>query len=456
MAFNASADTSLASINLQAVLNIQLPISLQLYQSIVKQPKQALSFYEFMDSALYQANLGYYNNAYTQLNKDFVTAPMLSPLFGQTIANCITQDTILEIGAGHGHLAAQLIQAKQPKHYFILERSLHLQSLQKDYLNSLKIDLKHVSWLTTLPSHFEGCIIGNEVLDAIGVQTWTYKNKQWHERLVGLQPDIALLTDSLNTLKNFLQVDDLENLNLDTLTILVDSMINNNYQENTQENNYHLKQTLQTLNQALNNLFAWCLDDACNENNLPEQLKHLNFEAFANANIESYLQNNLVKSTDEAVQKNELYGIYHTETHSTMQAFIKTMCACLSPSKGQMIWLDYGYLAHEYYHVQRNEGTLVTYLAHKVYYDLHAPLRNIGLQDISAHVDFSCVLDTLEACGMQIDYFANQNHFLMDHGLLNLAAQAQSQGNTQALKGLQMLLAESEMGSLVKVVVAKR
>jgi SAM-dependent MidA family methyltransferase len=146
--------------------------------------------------------------------------------------------------------------------------------------------------------------------------------------------------------------------------------------------------------------------------------------------------------------------IYHTETHTAMQAFIKTVRQCLS--KGQMIWLDYGYLAHEYYHENRNQGTLVTYLAHKVYYDLHAPLRNIGLQDISAHVDFSYLLDILEE-DMQIDYFANQSHFLMDHGLLDWVAKTQSLQtlqNAQDLQHLQILLSEAEMGSLVKVVVA--
>ena len=110
------------------------------------------------------------------LQGDFVTAPQLTPLFGRTLARQIAEvlqatgtSDILEFGAGTGALASDLLQAMHDMgiavRYQILEISADLAMRQQARLAPWGAS---VQWIDRLPNHFEGCIIGNEVLDAIG------------------------------------------------------------------------------------------------------------------------------------------------------------------------------------------------------------------------------------------------------------------------------------------------
>ena len=104
----------------------------------------AISFYRYMQLALYAPGLGYYSAGTKKLGAtgDFITAPELSPLFGQCIARqCeqvgewINDYSILECGAGSGALALEILQTLQrqqqlPAHYFILEVSADLRQRQ--------------------------------------------------------------------------------------------------------------------------------------------------------------------------------------------------------------------------------------------------------------------------------------------------------------------------------------
>ena len=146
----------------------------------------ALSFAQFMDLALYAPGLGYYCAGTHKFGADgdFITAPELSPLFsrclarqGQEILNALGGGMVLELGAGTGIMAADLLREWHrldalPERYAILELSGELRKRQRQTLAERIPDLvNRVVWLDTLPEPgFRGLILGNEVLDALPVE----------------------------------------------------------------------------------------------------------------------------------------------------------------------------------------------------------------------------------------------------------------------------------------------
>ena len=155
-----------------------------------------IDFAHYMSLALYAPGLGYYAAGATKFGTagDFVTAPELSPLFGRTLALQIapilqaTQGDVLELGAGSGKLAVDVLlelerQHALPARYTILELSADLQARQ---LNTISTHAPHlverVIWLNTLPSDFNGVMLANEVLDALPVHCTAWQDQKIHER----------------------------------------------------------------------------------------------------------------------------------------------------------------------------------------------------------------------------------------------------------------------------------
>lgn len=143
-----------------------------------------LSFARYMELALYAPGLGYYAGGAHKFGDgdsggDFVTAPELTPLFGQALARQVAQvlnasaPLVIEAGAGSGRLAADLLPALDalgcaPARYCILELSGELRARQAQTIGQHAPQyLPRVDWLDTLPEKFSGCLIGNEVLDAM-------------------------------------------------------------------------------------------------------------------------------------------------------------------------------------------------------------------------------------------------------------------------------------------------
>ncbi|MCC7483725.1 MAG: SAM-dependent methyltransferase [Burkholderiales bacterium] len=143
-----------------------------------------ISFARYMELALYAPGLGYYMAGSRKLGSDgdFVTAPEISPLFGRALARQIAPliagglGQVLEIGAGSGALAADLLLELErlglpPRCYLILELSADLRARSRDTLAARAPRLlPRVAWLNGLPPAFEGVVVGNEVLDAIPVE----------------------------------------------------------------------------------------------------------------------------------------------------------------------------------------------------------------------------------------------------------------------------------------------
>ena len=142
-----------------------------------------LTFERFMDIALYTPGMGYYSAGTHKLgvDGDFTTAPEVSRLFGACIArqcaevlSALGGGSILEIGAGSGRLAADVLLRLEtlgelPERYWILEISADLRDRQRSYFARLLPHLQErIRWLDQPPEEsFDGLILANEVLDAL-------------------------------------------------------------------------------------------------------------------------------------------------------------------------------------------------------------------------------------------------------------------------------------------------
>lgn len=162
-----------------------------------------ISFARYMELALYAPGLGYYSAGSRKLGKagDFVTAPEISLLYGQTLARQVNQvlesgfDEVLEVGAGSGALAATLLEelersGRVPRNYLILELSADLRERSRDTLAArVPHLLERVAWLNRLPPAFSGVVLGNEVLDAMPVTVVRVEGGRIEEAGVGVRSD---------------------------------------------------------------------------------------------------------------------------------------------------------------------------------------------------------------------------------------------------------------------------
>ncbi len=163
-----------------------------------------------MEMALYEQGLGYYVAGSRKIGKsgDFITAPEISPLFSQCLANkCLdvlskSQGDILELGAGSGMMAVDLmleleLESSLPKHYYILDLSPELKLRQQQTIKKRAPHLlPYFTWLDKLPTSFKGVIIGNEVLDAMPVELFTIQKENIYQHQVVWKND--QLTEQLN------------------------------------------------------------------------------------------------------------------------------------------------------------------------------------------------------------------------------------------------------------------
>ncbi|MBV1909925.1 MAG: SAM-dependent methyltransferase [Kangiellaceae bacterium] len=346
----------------------------------------AISFSSYMNAALYQPKLGYYQNQLQKFGEqgDFITAPEMGKYFATCLAaslasalsNLITDSSadLLEIGAGSGVLAFDLMLALDqlnsvPENYFILEPSSSLQQQQTSQLQKLPEKLKsRIRWISELPDHFTGVILANEVLDAIPFKRIQREKDEWLELGVAVNDE--------------------------------------GFQATTME-----------------------LADI---NDLPKQL-----------------------CQSESEQEFVFSDGYITEIRPLIGGWIKSLANALDV--GAIMLIDYGYSADEYYHPQRAAGTLSCFVRHHQHDD---PFQFEGLQDITAHVDFSQVARAAEENNLNIDGYTTQAGFLLENGITQLAeknARHQSdQQRFQSSRELQQLLMPGQMGEVIKVILLSK
>jgi SAM-dependent MidA family methyltransferase len=359
-----------------------------LRQQITDTEQGFMPFDAWMGLALYAPGLGYYAAGNTKFGGglptgDFTTAPELTPLFGQALANVVAQvlrssdsSTVLEFGAGTGALAAAVIPALREQgiepRYRILEVSADLQARQKDRLAALNAD---VEWLTALPENFCGCVLANEVLDAMPVTLF-----RWSDDGELLEMGVSVNEDA-----GMIDIPD------------VDASDTAPFRFTAREASPDLK--------------------AKAEQRMPP-----------------------------------LPG-YQSEINVRAESWIRQMGQWLK--QGAALLIDYGFPQREYYHPQRKEGTLMCHFRHHA----HAqPLIYPGLQDITAHVDFTAMADAALEGGLDVLGYTSQARFLMNAGIAELVAahgasvqDAPATAGPATLSAVQKLLSEAEMGELFKV-----
>jgi len=327
-----------------------------------------IGFDRFMELALYTPGLGYYAGplpkfgALPDSGSDFVTAPEMTPLFGQTLAvqvaealACTGTDEVWEFGAGSGALALQLLDAlgDAVQRYTIVDLSGSLRARQQALLAAHE---GKVRWVDALPERMEGVVVGNEVLDAMPVKLLARhggaQGGVWNERGVAVQ----------------------------------------------------------------DGSFAW--EDRPADLRPPVEI--------------------------EGPQD------YLTEIHPQAEAFIHTLGDRLV--RGAALLLDYGFGESEYYHPQRHMGTVMCHRAHQADDN---PLLDVGLKDITAHVNFTAMALTAqdqclpEGQGWSVLGYTTQAHFLINCGLLPKMEQQALAQRAVAAK----LIMEHEMGELFKVLL---
>ena len=169
-------------------------------RSLIEAQGGWISFATYMAEALYTPGLGYYSGGAHKFGPggDFITAPELTPLFGQALASQVQQimdlsaPQVIEAGAGTGLLAADLLlelelRAALPDSYAILEVSGELRERQFDTLAAKVPHLaSRVQWLDGLPERFSGALVANEVLDVMPVHLIAWRPEGIFERGVAL------------------------------------------------------------------------------------------------------------------------------------------------------------------------------------------------------------------------------------------------------------------------------
>ncbi len=335
----------------------------------------SLSFATFMEFALYHPMFGYYNADTFNIGKhgDFTTAAEISPLYAHCFARAVLpilihlkQHTLLEIGAGSGLFAHDLLRELDNRglalnHYYIYEISPNLRKQQQDFLRSTCPDFfPFITWLDTMPAHFTGTIIANEVLDALPVHCF---------RIEGIAPKEKCVTWKKNE-------------------------------------------------------FVWTL---C-EPTTPEL-------------------------TAKAKQLRECYALengYESEINLNLKPFIHSITQTLS--KGIILFADYGYGRQEYYHPERRQGTLTCFYQHRHH---HNPLIMPGLQDITAHVDFTRVAEQAVENHCSLAGYTSQAAFLLACGLMDMAVEKEKNlspsDEFQLHQSIKLLTLPSEMGERIKI-----
>jgi SAM-dependent MidA family methyltransferase len=140
----------------------------------------------------------------------------------------------------------------------------------------------------------------------------------------------------------------------------------------------------------------------------------------------------------------ELAPAYVSEVNAGLRPWLRGAAGCLR--RGLLLLIDYGYPRSEYYHPQRSSGTLLCHYRQHAHDD---PLILPGLQDITAHVDFTAVAEAAVAAGLSVSGYTTQAHFLLDCGIDGLLTDAGPGGGVDYLRLAQQaktLMLPGEMG----------
>ncbi|MEO8411524.1 MAG: SAM-dependent methyltransferase, partial [Propionivibrio sp.] len=121
--------------------------------------------------------------------------------------------------------------------------------------------------------------------------------------------------------------------------------------------------------------------------------------------------------------------------------------------RGALLLIDYGFPRHEFYHPQRDAGTLMCHYRHHAHGE---PFYLPGLQDITVHVDFTAIVEAGFNAGLELLGYTTQSTFLLNCGLPEILARTRTDDYARYLpqaQAAQKLISPAEMGELFKVIV---
>lgn len=143
--------------------------------------------------------------------------------------------------------------------------------------------------------------------------------------------------------------------------------------------------------------------------------------------------------------------VYESEVNLWIKPWLAGIAAWLE--QGEILLIDYGFLRSEYYHPDRSMGTLRCHYRHHHHGDI---FFYPGLQDMTAHVDFTAVQEAAESLGFSIAGYSTQAEFLIAHGLLEFAVSPDPKAQLEFAKAIKLLTMPSEMGTIFKVIALQR
>ena len=144
---------------------------------------------------------------------------------------------------------------------------------------------------------------------------------------------------------------------------------------------------------------------------------------------------------------------YSTEVNLAMEGWIAALGGVLE--QGLVLLIDYGFPRHEYYHAQRNQGTLMCHYRHRAHDD---PFVYPGLQDITAHVDFTALAEAAVQAGLDVNGYCTQAYFLLSNQLQDMIAEVDPEDAAypDIARQVRILTSPEQMGELFKVMALTR
>ena len=396
-----SAAASAASLALQ-----------QLIAADIVQNGGAIAFARYMELVLYSPGLGYYSGGATKLGQDgdFTTAPEITPLFGQTLAHvcaALAPSSAPERDAATApnDTAAPTLHASAHETGYAGEAidapgaGLHILEFGAGS-GKLAFDLLH-------EAHHSGIRIEQyAILELSGslrarqqAMLHEFAEVCWLEQLPARFSGVVLANEVLDAMPVHLVCKQLDGW-------------------------HEMRVGLNTGDGAAR--FVWqstpCSADllACIARQIPDA--------------------------------DDLQTGYLTEIHPHAAAFTQSLAHMLQGPAAAVL-IDYGFPAHEYYLNQRHRGTLHCHYRHHAHDD---PFYLPGLQDITAHVDFSDIARQARQGGLDVLSYSSQAAFLLDSGITSLLLRTDPHDAGRYLpqaNALQRLLSPAEMGELFKVLI---
>ena len=150
---------------------------------------------------------------------------------------------------------------------------------------------------------------------------------------------------------------------------------------------------------------------------------------------------------------NRLPDHYRSEINLAMDGWLTSVAETLD--QAVMFIIDYGFPRQEYYHAQREQGTLMCHYRHRSHDD---PFVYPGLQDITAHVDFTAVAEAAHEAGLQVAGYNTQAMFLLANGLDTMlkSSDVNDPEFLRLARQVKTLAMPGEMGELFKVMALTR